>query len=188
MKILGSLYHVSMHEEKASPDTNVGTHESGLVYSDNAKSRYKVNDLIHSTQENDKKILGITGKTLFSEIIPTDKEKKEKASAPTRATPESAYGGRAVTPDAVSAGKDNTNNPSVQGNGRENISRLSEIFTPADEREGLVRRDTWGEEKKEGNSYGLRKSSLSLQRDNAVAVSTLTTSAGGTTIRPSEYL
>ena len=83
------LYNVSMHKEKTPSNTNVGTSNDGLVYSDSVNveqaksststtnsndyddnvqpvSRYKIKDLIHSTQENDQKILGITDKSALS--------------------------------------------------------------------------------------------------------------------------
>lgn len=54
-----SLYNVSMHKEKAPSHTNLSASvRSGAQY-DSAISGYKIKDLIHSTQENDKKILGL---------------------------------------------------------------------------------------------------------------------------------
>ena len=48
---------------RTSLNTNVGTSEDGLAYSSNVQSGYKVNDLIHFTQENDQKLLGISDKS-----------------------------------------------------------------------------------------------------------------------------
>jgi hypothetical protein len=60
-----SLYNMAMHKEKTPSNTNVGTSNDGLVYSDSVISVYKVKDLIHNTQEIDKKILGIDEETRF---------------------------------------------------------------------------------------------------------------------------
>ena len=50
-------------QRKTPLNTNVGTSEDGLAYSSDVQSGYKVNDLIHSTQENDQKLLGISDKS-----------------------------------------------------------------------------------------------------------------------------
>lgn len=60
-----SLYNMAMHKEKTPSNTNVGTSNDGLVYSDSVISVYKVKDLIHNTQEIDKKILNLDEETRF---------------------------------------------------------------------------------------------------------------------------
>ena len=60
-----SLYNVSMHKEKGSvvQPLNASKEVGGITTKPN--SAYKVKDLIHNTQELDKEILGIEGKTHF---------------------------------------------------------------------------------------------------------------------------
>ena len=67
-----SLYNVSMHKERTSLNTNVGTSRDGLVYSNDILSAYKVKDLIHNTQAGDRKLLGLdeNSRTRFS--LPDD--------------------------------------------------------------------------------------------------------------------
>ncbi len=60
-----SLYNMAMHKEKTPSNTNVGTSNDELVYSDSVISVYKVKDLIHNTQEIDKKILNLDEETRF---------------------------------------------------------------------------------------------------------------------------
>jgi len=56
-----------MHKEKTPSHTNVGTSLSdGLAQYGGVKSAYKIKDLIHFSQENDLKILGLEkGQALF---------------------------------------------------------------------------------------------------------------------------
>lgn len=56
-----SLYNVSLHKEKTPSNTNVGESEDSGVYSGGVKSEFKVRELIHNTQEEDKKLVGIEG-------------------------------------------------------------------------------------------------------------------------------
>lgn len=53
------LYTMSMHKEKA-PSTNVVRQNDGTVPNDSAKSGFKVKDLIHKSQIEDQRLLGIT--------------------------------------------------------------------------------------------------------------------------------
>jgi hypothetical protein len=55
-----SLYNVSLHKEKASSTllNAKSENEAGQIYEDTI-SAFKVKDLIHSTQENDRKLLGL---------------------------------------------------------------------------------------------------------------------------------
>lgn len=62
-----SLYNVSMHKEKGSAVQPLSASKEVGGITTKPISAYKVKDLIHNTQENDKKILGIEDKTtLFS--------------------------------------------------------------------------------------------------------------------------
>lgn len=74
-----SLYNIAMHKEKATPHTNLNaTGGSGVQY-DTALSAYKVKELIHSTQENDQKLLGIdANSTKFSLVDNNEKPSEEK--------------------------------------------------------------------------------------------------------------
>lgn len=58
-----SLYNVAMHKEKTPSHTNLNASDGGGVQYDGVLSGYKVKDLIHSTQEKDQKLLGITDKS-----------------------------------------------------------------------------------------------------------------------------
>ncbi len=59
-----SLYHMNMRKEEAPSNSNVGTSKDGLAHSDSAISVHKVKNLIHSTQEFDQKLLGLSKKNL----------------------------------------------------------------------------------------------------------------------------
>ena len=54
-----SLYNMAMHKEKTPLNTNLSATNNGAGVQSNGVSVYKVKDLIHSTQEKDKKLLGI---------------------------------------------------------------------------------------------------------------------------------
>lgn len=61
-----SLYNVSMHKEKGSAIQLLNaSNEVGSITA-KPQSAYKVKDLIHNSQEQDKKLLGISNKTKFS--------------------------------------------------------------------------------------------------------------------------
>lgn len=53
-----SLYNMSMHKEK-TPPTNLNTSEDAGVPNGNVPSGYKVKEIIHNSQENDRKLLGL---------------------------------------------------------------------------------------------------------------------------------
>ena len=55
-----SMYNMDMHKEKTPTNTGLNSPQSGLGSYSAGVSGYKVKDLIHSTQENDQKLLGIT--------------------------------------------------------------------------------------------------------------------------------
>lgn len=55
-----SLYNVSMHKKKTPTNTGLNSPMNGLGSYSVDVSAYKVKDLIHSTQENDQKLLGIS--------------------------------------------------------------------------------------------------------------------------------
>ena len=57
-----SLYNMAMHKEKTPSHTNLNASERGGAQYDSVKSGYKVKDLIHSTQENDWKLLELDEK------------------------------------------------------------------------------------------------------------------------------
>ena len=54
------LYNMAMHKKKNTIDLNVNASQSEVGVNPDNVSGYKVKDLIHSTQEADKKLLGIT--------------------------------------------------------------------------------------------------------------------------------
>lgn len=71
-----SLYNVALHNEKTPSNTNVGVSEETRVYSDGVKSAYKVKDLIHNSQAEDKKLVGIENETTFFKTSPRTAEQR----------------------------------------------------------------------------------------------------------------
>ena len=54
-----SLYNISMHKEKAPTHTSLSATDGSGVQYDGAHSSYKVKALVHSTQDGDRKLLGL---------------------------------------------------------------------------------------------------------------------------------
>ena len=64
--IAQELQSIKEHKEKGSVVQPLSASEEVGGITTEPKSVYKVKDLIHNTQENDKELLGIKGMTLFS--------------------------------------------------------------------------------------------------------------------------
>ena len=71
-----SLYNVALHNEKTPSNTNVGVSEETRVYSDGVKSAYKVKEIIHNSQAEDKKLVGIENETTFFKTSPRTAEQR----------------------------------------------------------------------------------------------------------------
>ena len=71
-----SLYNVALHTEKTPSNTNVGESEETRVYSDSVKSAYKVKEIIHNSQAEDKKLVGIENETTFFKTAPRTDEQR----------------------------------------------------------------------------------------------------------------
>lgn len=85
-----SLYNVSMHKEKDSVVQPLNASEEVGGITTEPKSIYKNKDLIHNSQELDKEIVGISGRTRFR-VTPEYKQHQMDIINATNPAPESNY-------------------------------------------------------------------------------------------------